>query len=619
MSSKRESLSSWLADSVIVADGAMGTLLQSRGIAAGQCLEEANLSRAETVFALHREYVHAGARILTSNTFHANRLAMSRFEMADRVRDINARGVEIARQAAHGGPVWVGASAGPLKVMLKPYGDMTEEEARDICREQIAALADPGPDLFVLETQQSVLETVFFIEACREIAPEIPILASLTFSSEEGRTFFGDTAVEGCRKLVESGADIVGINCSVGPAGTLPIVEQVAENVNAPLSVMPNAGYPTELDGKIVYLSSTDYVTSYIKRYLDLGVNVVGGCCGTTPETIRAVAELVNHRPPVRRQVNPQGRIVIDEPPPEPADPPHLHTNGRFFETLETQFSVTCEISPPRNPDARQAVETARLLKHAGAGAIDLADNPMAKVRVSSTALAHFIQQETGLPTILHMTCRDRNLLGLQSELLGASLLGVEAILALSGDPASIGDFPTATSVNDVNALGLVKIIKSLNEGRDFSDHPLGGMTRFAVGVGVNMTPSNWDKELNKLKERVDAGVDFVMSQPVFTLEAVERFLEKANSLPIKVLPGLLPLSTLKQALFLHHEVPGIVLPDNLIQRIESLETKEDQESYGVELARELLVGLRSLTPGAYLTSGGRRHEILERVLTAIQ
>ena len=610
---KREALASWMKESVILADGAMGTVLHLRGIPRNRCLEEANLSQADLVFALHREYVHAGAQILTTNTFKANRLGLRLFDLEGRLEEINARGVEIARRAAHGAPVWVGASIGPLKVMLKPYGDMEEEAAREICREQVTALASAEPDLFILETQQSALETCFFIDACREVAPEIPILASLTFN-REGRTFFGDTPVEGCRRLAKQGADVVGINCSVGPADTLPLVEEICQHVDHPLVVMPNAGYPAEVDGQIHYLSSPEYVANYIKRYVDLGVNIVGGCCGTTPETIRAVAQIIRKRPPVKRQGSPEGWVLMEDAP-AAAPPPQ---GGGFFARLRSGFAVTCEINPPKGPDAREAVETARLLKQAGSSAVDIADNPMARVRVSSMALAHFVQQETGLPTILHMTCRDRNLLALQSELLGASLLGVEGILALSGDPTAHGDFPAATSVNDVNVVGLVKIIASLNRGLDFSDHPTGTPTQFAVGVGVNLTAPDPEKEIAKLRERLDAGAVFAMSQPVFDLEPVRRFLDRLKGLPVVILPGVLPIASLKQALYLANEVPGMTVPRTVMEQFERLGRREDQMALGVELAQELLRGLKEFAAGAYLTSGGRKMPVLGDVLAAL-
>jgi homocysteine S-methyltransferase len=615
MASRREALAAWMRESVIVADGAMGTLLLTRGVNPGRCLEELNLSQADLIFAIHREYLHAGAQILTTNTFKGNKFALAAHEMEGRLRDINARAVEIARRAAHGSPVWVGASIGPLKVMLKPYGEVSEEEAREACREQVAALAEAGPDLFILETQQSVLECIFFIEACRAIAPEIPVLASLTFN-HDGRTFFGDSPVTGLRRLAASGADIVGINCSVGPADTLPFVEEVASAVGVPLSVMPNGGYPAEVEGRLVYLSSPDYVASYAKRYADLGANIVGGCCGTTPDTIRAISALMKGRRPAKRALGESGKFVIEEPQPFQASEPQ--PPGGFFARLGKSFAVTCEIDPPKEPDAKQAVETARILKQAGAMAVDIADNPRARVRVSSTALAHLVQQETGLTTILHMTCRDRNLLGLQSELLGAALLGVEGVLALSGDPAASGDVPSATSVNDVNVTGLVRVIASLNRGYDFSDHALGKGTNFRIGVGVNLGALDIGKEIAKLEERLGAGATFAMSQPVFSLEAVGRFLEASGHLSVFVLPGILPLASAKQALYLHNEVPGITLPRPVLEKITSFESRDDQKAYGTELARQLLAGLKKLAPGAYLTAGGANGQVLADVLLGL-
>jgi 5,10-methylenetetrahydrofolate reductase len=359
-------------------------------------------------------------------------------------------------------------------------------------------------------------------------------------------------------------------------------------------------------------------MAGYVKRYVDLGVNIVGGCCGTTPETIRAIAAVVKSRLPVKRQVSPEGHMVIEEVVAEPLTAAHPIAVG-FFQKLEKGFAVTCEIDPPKGPDAKEAVQAARMLKQAGADAVDIADNPRASVRVSSMALAHLIEQETGLSTILHMTCRDRNLLALQSELLGASLLGVDGILCLSGDPAAHGDFPAATSVNDVNVVGLVKIIRSLNQGLDFSDNAIGAPTSFAVGVGASLNPPDLGKEIEKLKERVDAGATFIMSQPVFSLEPVERFMELASVLGVSILPGLLPVASLKQALYLHNEVPGMTLPKALLEKLEKFEKREDQMALGSDLAQELLAGLRGLAPGAYLTTGGRKMPVLVEVLRALQ
>lgn len=609
---RREALKAWLQDSLVVADGAVGTLLRARGFPPSLPVEAAVVLYPERVLEIHRDYLRAGAQILTTDTFRANRFHLNRHGLGERLREVNLRGVELARRAAQGSPAWVGASVGPLKVMLRPYGEVDEEEAREACREQVRALAEAGPDLFVVETQSSVLEALFFLEACREEAPDLPVLASLTVG-REGRTFFGDSAVEGLCRLADAGADVVGLNCSLGPQDLLSLVEEAARRVDHPLSAMPNGGYPAEVDGRIVYLSSPEYVATFAKRYADAGVSVVGGCCGTTPETIAAIARLLRGRRPTVRRRTEEGRLEGMEPP--PPSPPEAPEPGGFFAHLGRRFVVSCEMTPPRSPDARPAVETARLLKAAGADAVNLADNPLARVRVSPMALAHFIRQETGLTTILHMTCRDRNLLGLQSELLGAALLGVEGVLALSGDPASLGDFPAATSVNDVNVTGLVRIVASLNRGLDFSDHPIGTPTRFAVGVGVSLTPPDLAAERRKLEERCAAGATFAFSQPVFSMEAVERFLESVQDLPVAIFPGILPLSSLRQALYFQNEVPGVEIPAGILARLEALASPDDQAAFGLDLTRNLLQGIRLLAPGAYLTAGGPRSDLLLRLL----
>lgn len=609
---KREKFLEFLKNKPILADGAMGTYLYQKGFGRCPSVELENIFNPDAVFEVHREYINAGAKIITTNTFGANRINYQRKKILVNLKDVNVKGLQIAKKAAKGLPVWVGASIGPLSVMLKPYGDFEEAEAREVCLEQIKYLCEEMPDLFIIESQKSVLEAIFFIDSIKKVAPDIPIIASLTIN-KEGRTFFGDDFLEGLLKLEREGADVLGLNCSIGPSEILYFVEKVLKNIKAPLSVMPNAGHPVEVDKRIIFLSEPNYFAQFSLKYIELGATIVGGCCGTNPDTIRKVkGKLEDFNKGKREESIVFSEIEIEK---EKSEFYKIPQKEGFFKKLGKEFVITCEIEPPKGPDVKDIITIVNGLKNFGADAINIADNPMARARVSSLAVAHFIKSETGLSTILHLTCRDRNLLALQSDILGAALLGVSGILVLGGDPTALGDYPEATSVYDVNVVGLIKIISSLNNGLDFSDNKIEPPTNLSIGIALNLNEENYEKEIEKAKERIDAGAGFALTQPIFEEEIVYRFIEKLGKLNFFVLPGILPLKSLNQALYLKNEVPGIVIPDKIINSLQKYKDLESQRAKGLEIALNLLKKLKNNLPGAYLTTGGKNLSTLKDLL----
>jgi len=576
---------------VLVADGAMGTLLFARGAAITSCVELLNVTAPEVVAQAHRDYVEAGARVIETNTFAANRLKLAQHELLPRLEEINRAGVELARRAA-GAKAYVAGSVGPLGALLWPFGVTRPAQARDVFAEHIAAVASGLPDLLILETFSSVAELVLAIEAAKLVASGLPILASVSVV-EDGKTAGGDPLDSAFARLLEAGAHAVGINCAVGPQVVYDALAPIAGSVGAPLSVMPNAGYPHRLDDRTVYESTPAYFAAFARRFVDLGASIVGGCCGTTPDHIRAIAQALQgttrHGPPAARSGGDARGPRTGTPSLAPL------TNPTAFERkLGRQFVITAEISPPRGADASDAIAAAKLLESAGADAVNISDNPTARLRMSSTALAHLVMRNTKLATILHLGCRDRNLLALQSELLGAAALGVTAILALTGDPSNVGDFPKATSVFDVTALGLTQIVDALNRGMDHAGSPIGVPTRFRIGVAVNPAAKALAGELERIEQKRAAGADFAVTQPIFDVKTIAPFLEWAIERKFPVLVGVLLLRSYRNAEFLHNEVPGMQVPEEVRERIR---TSRDERIEGIAVARELLVEL-ARTPG---------------------
>ncbi len=604
-----------VAREVLLADGAMGTLLVSRGAAPEQAKSPLNLTDPESVREAHDDYRDAGARILTTNTWDANRVKLAAHEWADSLEKINREGARLAREAAAGELVFVAGSIGPLGALVKPYGSLTLAQVREIFEEQARILLEAGVDLVLLETFGSLLEAAEAVRAVRGLSAEIPIVAEMTFLAD-GRTAFGESAAHALPTLQLAGADAVGINCTLGPQETHEIFSRLPSSITVPLSVMPNAGYPTVAHGRNVYLSSPDYLREYARAFAEAGAAIVGGCCGTTPEHIRAMARELNGR---ERAAGARVSIVADAAPPRAADPGVETSRFKRLLADSEAFVVTSEIEPPRGVDASAAIEGARLARQAGVDAVNVTDNPMARLRMSSIAVAALVQRETGLDAVVQITTRDRNVLGLQSDLLGAAGLGVKAILCLGGDPLKIGDYPQAKQVSEVDVLGLLRIAKGLNAGADLAGNAIGAPTDFAVGCAANPAAPDQEVEVSKLRFKIEAGATFAQTQPVYDPRALERFLAYEETRAIPLLVGLIPLRSLKQTLFFANEVPGIVVPEAVLDRMRRAAARgpEHEKAEGLAIARELAETIAGLARGIHLMPMGR-YELAAEILQAL-
>jgi len=604
-----------VAREVLLADGAMGTLLVSRGADPEQAKSPLNLTDPESVREVHDDYRDAGARILTTNTWDANRVKLSTHEWADSLEKINREGVRLAREAAAGELVFVAGSIGPLGALVKPYGSLTLGQVREIFEEQARMLLESGADLILLETFGSLLEAAEAVRAVRGLSAEIPIVAQMTFLAD-GRTAFGESASHALPTLALAGADAVGMNCTLGPQETHDVFVRLPASIAAPLSVMPNAGYPTVAHGRNVYLSSPDYLREYARAFAEAGAAIIGGCCGTTPEHVRAMAREVTGR---ERAAG--ARVSVAVEPAEPRATEASVETSRFKRLLADPdvFVVTAEIEPPRGVDASAAIEGARQTRAAGVHAVNVTDNPMARLRMSSIAVAALVQREAGLEAVVQITTRDRNVLGLQSDLLGAAGLGVKALLCLGGDPLKIGDYPQAKQVSEVDVLGLLRIAKGLNAGADLAGNAIGAATAFAIGCAANPAAPDLEIELSKLRAKIEAGATFAQTQPVYELASLERFLERQEARSIPLLVGLVPLRSLKQTLFFANEVPGVFVPESIQERMRRAAGRGSghEKAEGLAIARELAAGIAGLARGVHIMPMGR-YEIAAEVIAAL-
>lgn len=589
-----------IEEDVLLADGAIGTLLVSRGASPEQAKSPLNVSDPEAVREVHEDYCDAGARIVTTNTWDANRVKLTAHEWGDSLEKINREGVRLAREAGVGEMVFVAGSIGPLGALVKPYGTLTMPQVREIFQEQVRVLLEADVDLVMLETFGSLLEAAEAVRAIRDLSAEVPILAGMTFLAD-GRTAFGEGAAHSLATLARAGADVVGMNCTLGPQETHDVFSRLPASIAAPLSVMPNAGYPTTVHGRNVYLSSPDYLREYAEAFVQAGAAIIGGCCGTTPEHIRAMAKAVSGKK--RAAASAPASVVIESPAPRTGEPP-IETS-RFKRRLADagSFVVTAEIEPPRGVDLAAAIEGARLLKSRGVDAANVTDNPMARLRMSSIAVAALIQREVGLDAVVQITTRDRNVLGLQSDLLGAAGLGLKALLCLGGDPLKIGDYPQGKQVSEVDVLGLLRMARGLNAGADLAGNAIGSSTQFAIGCAANPAAPDLDIELSKMRAKIEAGASFAQTQPVYDVGALERFLACDEARAIPVLIGLIPLRSLKQTMFFANEVPGIVVPEAIQDRMRRAAEKgaDHEKAEGLAIARELAVAIREVARGIHV------------------
>jgi len=607
-----------LARGPILCDGAMGTQLYERGVPLDACFDQVNLSNPQLVIDIHREYILAGAEIVETNSFGANRFKLDQHGLAHLLRRINLQAARNAREAREitGQPVLIAGSIGPTGRTLPPIGTTSPQAVRDAFREQVEALLEGGVDLLIMETMSQIEEMRQAVLAAREVC-DLPVIAQMTFAAD-GRTVYGHTPEEVFAALVELGVTVIGVNCSVGPRHTLQVLESMRQvsGQRIPLSAQPNAGWPKQVGDRVIFTSSADYFASFAREALAKGVRVLGGCCGTGPAHIRAMRAVLDSFE-LSTVARPSIVTATPRPPREPlaADRP-----TKLAQKLGREFVVSVEIDPPKGLNPRKALAGAQLLREAGVEFINIADSPMARVRMSALALCVLIQQSVDVETILHFTTRDRNLMGLQSDLIGAHALGVRNIIALTGDPPTLGDYPHATPVYDVDSVGLVKIIKQFNRGVDAGGASIGQMASFTVAVACDPTRADQHQEIDRLHRKIEAGADLVMTQPVFAidiwLDFLKRYEERYGPLTLPVLLGILPLQSYRHAEFLHNEVPGITLTDEARDRMRRAGPHGRAE--GVRMARELLLQAREIVQGVYIMPSFGRYEVAAEVLEAL-
>jgi len=594
---------------VHVFDGAMGTMLYNHGVFVNVCYDELNLTQPGVVQEVHEAYVRAGAEIVETNTFGANPVKLSAYGLEDRTREINRAAVEIALRAGHGRAAVVGA-IGPLGIRIEPWGPTAKSEAVEHFGRQVAGLIEGGVHGFILETFSDVEELHAALMAVRR-ASDLPVVAQMTVG-EDGSTPYG-TAVEAlAAQLAQWNADVLGLNCSVGPAPMLDAIERIAGVTSKPLSAQPNAGLPRAVGDRRIYLASPEYMAQYARRLIQAGVRFIGGCCGTTPEHIRRIREQVASAHPPRVTV---ARPSTEVERPTGTEPVPLAARSRWGRKLAAgELVVSVELVPPRGWHAGEMLDHCRTLKEAGIDAVHVLDGPRAQSRMGVLPAALIIEREVGLETVFHYTCRDRNMLGMLSDLLGAAAGGLRNILIVTGDPPVAGPYPDATAVFDIDSIGLTNIVRQLNQGLDPGGNSIGDPTRFVIGVALNQGAVELDRELERFAWKVDAGAEFAVTQPVFDPETLARVIEKAGR-RVPVIASLWPLTSLRNAEFLGNEVPGLHVPGSIIERMRRAQAQggEAAQAEGVRIAQEMFEAVRGVVQGVQVSAPfGRIDQALE-------
>lgn len=620
MSSPRAALLARLLDpeQVVVFDGAMGTMLYARGVFINQCYDELVLRSPDLVRDVHAAYAKAGAEVLETNTFGANRTKLAQYGLEGQVEAINRRAAELAREAVGENRLVAGA-VGPLGVRLEPYGPTSREDARAIFAEQMRALVAGGADCFVLETFGDLEELQQAILAAREVNPSAPVIAQATIGPDL-RTAFGATPEDVARALDRWDVDVIGLNCSVGPQTILEAIERMATVTDRKLSAQPNAGMPRDVGGRSMYMASPEYMASYARHLVQAGAKIVGGCCGTTPEHIKAMAEGIRPLAPrTRVQVGTTAEWPAEGAAQSGRDPVPLAERSRLGAKLAAgHFVTSVEIVPPRGIDTTKLEQDAALLAKAGVDAINVPDGPRAQSRMGAIATSLIIERH-GIEAVTHYACRDRNLLGMLSDLLGASALGLRNLLLITGDPPKMGPYPDATAVFDIDAIGLTNLVSKLNRGLDPGKNPIGDPTRFVIGVGVNPVAIDPEQELRRFHWKVEAGAEYAITQPVFDPAQLERFLESIQDVRIPVIAGIWPLVSARNAEFLANEVPGVTVPDEVLHRMRraSEKSKEHAVAEGIQIAREALERVRGVVQGVQVSAPFGRVEYVLDVIAA--
>jgi homocysteine S-methyltransferase len=582
-------------DGVNVFDGAMGTMLYAKGVYINRSYDELNLSNPDLVRGVHEDYVRAGADIIETNTFGATAHHLQQYGLEGNLRLINIAAARIAREAA-GGRAHVAGAVGPLGLRIEPYGPTSFDEAKDMFKEQAAALLEGGVDLFVLETFSDISEIRQAMRAVRELC-DLPIVAQMTILPD-GNTSFGTTPEVFGARLDEWGADVVGLNCGVGPAIVLGAIEKMRVITQKKLSAQPNAGLPRDVQGRQFYMCSPEYMAKFAKRLIQAGAKFIGGCCGTTPAHIKLISDAVRAASP-RKQ-----HIVVN------SGSPATTTAATRVEELSRkitngEFVTSVEVLPPKGCDARKTLDSIRLLKEAGVDAVNVPDGPRAQTRMSAQATAILVEREIGIEAVLHYCCRDRNLLGMMSDLLGAAALGIRNLLLITGDPPKMGPYPDATAVFDIDSIGLTNMVNKLNHGLDLGNNPIGCPTSFCIGVGANPGAINLDEEIKRFEYKVEAGAQYAITQPVFDTNQLRAFLKRIEHVRIPIIAGIWPLVSYRNAEFLHNEVPGVRVTASIMERmrIASEKGKDAARAEGLQIARELLSEVGDLIQGVQVSA----------------
>jgi methionine synthase / methylenetetrahydrofolate reductase(NADPH) len=591
----------------VLFDGAMGTELNARGVAVGHCLEEVNLVQPSLVLAVHRDYIAAGAEVIETNTFRANRFGLGDFYLEGKVREINLAAARIATEARNnsGRPVLVAGSMGPLGRPIEPVGAIKRSSAERIFGEQVQALAEGGVDMLVLETFTALGELETAVQAARATAPQLPVIAHMSFDDEANPA---EAAAALVRVLEPLGVAGIGANCGSGPYAALEVTAHLAAAGARNISVMPNAGLPQRVGGRLVYSTGPQYFAELAERLVAAGARMVGGCCGTGPRHIAMV------RDRLAGTVDSPRSAVRRRRPAERSEGEAAPRSRLARELAMGRFAVSVELTPPRGIDPRRMLECARLLKEAGVDYANVTDSAMARLRMGVISCAALVQQQVGLEAIAHFTCRDRNVMAIQSELIGAHALGIRNILALRGDPPRVGDYPNATPVWDVNAVGLITILANLNQGLDANGTPIGERASFLVGAAVNPSADDPEKEVRLLRRKLAAGADFIVTNPIYEASALERLRAIVADSAVPVLVGVLPLVSVRQAEYLHNEVPGMAVPSAVRQRLERAGDRAPE--LGVEMAVDFLDAARAHVQGAYVIPAATRYDLAARVVT---
>jgi homocysteine S-methyltransferase len=604
--------SDMLAEGVVLFDGAMGTMLYDRGVFINRCFDEINISNPGLVAGIHSEYIDAGAGVIETNTFGANRFKLALHGLDDNLREINIAGAETAMRASDG-RVLVAGAIGPLGIRIEPWGPTSNKEAEDAFAEQATALLEGGVDIFVLETFADLNEIHQAINGVRSVT-DLPIVAQMTLQ-QDGLGLYGTEPAEFAARLDGWDVDVVGVNCSVGPRVMLEAIEKISGEVSKWISAQPNAGIPQSVDGRNIYMTSPEYMAEYARRFVKAGARIIGGCCGTTPAHIRAIAEVLKTVSPgsVGRTV----RHAVEKHPEVSSAVPLSEKSSLARKIASGEFVKMVEMVPPRGGNPGKVLEAASLLASESVDAINIPDSPRASSRMSPLALAVLIERESGIETVLHYCCRDRNILGMQSDILGAHALGLRNILVITGDPIKTGDYPDATAVFDIDSIGLTNVIHHLNRGMDIGGRHLDEPTAFLTGVGVNPGAMDFEEEMKRFYWKVDAGAEFAVTQPVFDTDLLERFIEyiEKNDLHIPVIAGIWPLISFKNAEFMNNELPGVSVPDWIMRKMSEAGGGKEAMRTGVEIAAGLLCKVLPIIDGAQVSAPFNRYSLALDVL----